>query len=183
MRKEIVLLEAEFDAKLQVYWMLSVIIVLFVSVVGIPLIPLWLIFGRGLHRKQLENLSCSLTERTLNLKRGVIFQVEKNIPLDKIQDVGLREGPILRRLGLASLSIETAGQSAPQGGADAALVGVIDPLGFRDAVLNQREAIVHKELPKSDRALPVPQDQDSAVLVEIRDSLHRIEDVLRAAGK
>ena len=95
--------------------------------------------------------------------------VNKSI-IDKIQDVALHHGPLLNSLGLASLTIETAGASA-QAGAAATLVGVVDAVSFRDAILEQREAVTGQ------KALPAPTgDQD--VLIQIRDSLERIETLL-----
>ena len=180
MRNEITLCSARFDKKLIAYWMVSSVIGLAVTVVGIPLIPLVLLLGPGFFARRHEALECRLTERTLHVKRGVIFKSEKNVPLDKIQDIGLREGPLLRKLGLASLSIETAGQSSAQGVADASLVGVIDAPAFRDAILDQRDKVVgsreHRSAPEPAAA---PQDADPrtsyGVLLEIRDSLRRIE--------
>ncbi|MCA8978646.1 MAG: PH domain-containing protein [Planctomycetes bacterium] len=178
MRKETILQAATFDSKLPKYWMANALIVMAVSVVFIPLIPVWMIFGWNLHRKQYERLECHLTDRSLNIRKGLIFRVEKNIPLDKIQDVGLREGPLLRWLGLASLVIETAGQSGPQGGADAHLVGVVEAPRFRDAVLDQRDEVVAglrggSSVPKS--VFAPDSSNEAALLREIRDCLQRIE--------
>jgi len=179
MRRENVLREASFDSKLPKYWMLSTLFVLLMSFIGIPFIPVWLIIGWGIHQKQYERLSCTLTERTLNIKRGLVFRVEKNIPLDKIQDVGMKEGPLLRKLGLASLNIETAGQSGPQGGTDASLVGIIDSPAFRDAILDQRDHIVHEGGGAPAKASV--EEPGGDVLLEIRDSLKRIEEMMRAS--
>lgn len=180
MRKETILRAAQFDSKLPKYWMANALIMMTVTIVFIPLIPFWLIFGWKLHEKQYERLECHLTDRSLNLRKGLIFRVEKNIPLDKIQDVGLREGPLLRWLGLATLVVETAGQSSPQGGSDAQLVGVVDAPRFRDAVLDQRDAVVESlrgngaVFPAASESRPAA-DQDTELLREIRDSLQRIE--------
>lgn len=93
----------------------------------------------------------------------------------------LREGPILRKLGLSALHIETAGGSA-QGMPDASLVGVVDAVRFRDAVLDQREAVVLggkpavAQIPASTPTAPAAAQQ--ALLREIRDALLRIEDKL-----
>ena len=183
MRQETVLLEPRFDSRLPTYWMLSAQFVLLISVIGIPIMPFWLLFGMALHRKQYEKLECQLTERTLNIKKGVLFRTEKNIPLDKIQDVAMKEGPLLRYLGLASLSIETAGSSNPQG-ADAHLVGVVDAPAFRDAILDQRDEVVEgrgrkgAEAPAPATVAAAEPARDAALLGEIRDSLHRIEKLL-----
>ena len=177
------LVSARFDPKLPHYWMLGAIIVLTVTVVGIPIIPVWLVFGRSLYKKQYERLECDLTERSLNIRRGFLFRIEKNIPLDKIQDVAMKEGPILRHLGLSALAVETAGQSAPQGASDATLTGVIDAPGFRDAILDQRDLVVGALLEPSRKVPEGAGSSDEEVLVEIRDSLHRIEKLLASAGR
>lgn len=181
MRRETILHEARFDEKLPVYWMVQSLILLAVTVVLIPLVPVWLILGWGFHRKQLARMECHLTDRSLNIRKGVIFRVEKNIPLDKIQDVGLREGPLLRKLGLASLVVETAGQSAGSAGADAHLVGVVDAPAFRDRVLDRRDEVVENlrgaPAPAPDTAsAPAADPEATALLRDIRDSLRRIEE-------
>jgi len=175
MREENVLLRARFDTKLPKYWMLSTLTVLAVTFIGIPFIPVWLVIGWGIHKKQFEKLECELTERTLNIRRGFLFRVEKAIPLDKIQDVSMKEGPILRYLGLSALGIETAGQSV-QGGSDAQLTGVVDSPEFRDAILNQRDKVVTAGEVAPSQAPSAPADVE--LLGEIRDSLSRIEALL-----
>ena len=181
MREEKILLSAQFDPKVQHYMMLSVVLVLAITFIGIPLIPVWFIIGRSFHRKQWECMECDLTERSLNIRRGVLFKLEKNIPLDKIQDLAVREGPLLRRLGLSSLAVETAGSSNPQSGADATLSGVVGAPAFRDAVLNQRDLVVTTGVSAPRASSPsrsAPGEPAADVLVEIRDSLHRIEGLL-----
>ncbi|MDP6957143.1 MAG: PH domain-containing protein, partial [Planctomycetota bacterium] len=92
---------------------------------------------------------------------------------DKITDLALHEGPILRALGLTCLKVETAGQSSQ--GALLSLVGIRDSLAFRDAVLAQRDLIASSGAP------PAPPVADDApdVLSDIRDTLGRIEGLLR----
>lgn len=180
MRQEKVLQEASFDAKLVTYWMASVQIMLLFIVVTIPLMPIWLVFGWGFHRKQLERLSATLTERSLNIKRGLIFRVEKNVPLDKIQDLTMKEGPLLRWLGLALLHVETAGQNVG-GTGGAHLVGVVDAPKFRDAVLEQRDLLVSKGLETAapNQLTASSSADDERAMLEIRDSLLRIEQLLK----
>jgi putative membrane protein len=180
MREEEVLRKASFDSKLKVYWLIHVTWMLFVSMVGIPFIPIWLLgLGQWLCRRRYECMEAELTARSLNLRMGYLIRVEKNVPLDKIQDLALREGPILRKLGLSSLGIETAGSSG-QGAPDASLVGVIDAVEFRDAVLDQREAVVSGGAPDAAPATTAASGggESLALLGEIRDTLLRIEQKL-----
>ena len=44
-------------------------------------------WGQWYARRSFEMLRCELHERTLVVKRGILFRVEKTIPLDKIQDL------------------------------------------------------------------------------------------------
>lgn len=187
MREEEVLLRVRFDEKLKTYWFVQTAWILLISFIGIPFLPIWLLgFGQWLCAKRFANMQAELTKRSLNLRMGYLIRVEKNVPLDKIQDLALREGPILRKLGLSALHIETAGGSG-QGMPDASLVGVVDAVAFRDAVLDQREEVVlgaKAEAPKlPDHAQGAPQGEDLAVLREIRDALLRIETTLGDRGR
>ena len=92
------------------------------------------------------------------------------------------EGPILRYLGLCSLSIETAGGGQGSAMGSASLPGVANAQEFRDLVLDQRDlvatgpgalsAVVESDFVSS---VSSPPEAGDAVLVEIRDSLLRIE--------
>lgn len=174
MRKETVLASAQFDPRLPGYFMLQAVCVLLMGVLTIPLIPLWLLFGRAVHKKQYESFSCDLTERSLNLRRGFLFKVQKNIPLDKITDLAVNEGPVLRYLGLCSLKIETAGGGQGSTMGQALLPGVVDAVAFRDRVLNQRDLVVVG----AGVSGAADGTGDDGVLVEIRDTLLRIEKAL-----
>ena len=138
-----IIAEAKFDKRLPTYFLLQALVPFFFSIVCIPIIPIWILFARPIHRKQHENLACELTARTLNIRRGVLLKIQKSIPLDEITDLALNEGPILRYLGLCSLQIETAGgggQGTSMG--QAMLPGVVDADKFRDLVLEQRDRVV-----------------------------------------
>lgn len=174
-RNDSLLTAARFEAKLKTYWFLQMLLVFFATVAGIVLIPFWLLgWGQWYARRSFEALKCDLHERTLVVKRGIFFRVEKTIPLDKIQDLTVKEGPLLRWLGLRSLKIETAGQGTP-GASEADLIGIVDPLEFRDAVLQRRDS-----LSAAAPALASPAATDAGMtgtmelLTEIRDLLRRM---------
>ena len=173
-----ILLEARFDPRLKRYFMLQALFVQLVTFFGIILIPFWaLLIGPYVHRRQYEALECELTERSLNLRRGFLFRVQKNVPLDKITDLALNEGPILRYLGLCSLTIETAGGGAGTAMGQAALVGIMDPVEFRNAVIRQRDQAVLGQAPRA-AASEAQSEASGHVLEDIRDSLGRIEKMM-----
>jgi len=141
-RHDTVIARARFDPRLSTYFFLHTLFVLCATFVFAPLALLWVFVGRGFHQRQYEALSCELTTRTLNVKRGVLVRVQQNVPLEKITDLALVEGPLLRRLGLTALRIETAGGGQATSTGQAMLLGVVDSEAFRDQVMAQRDAVV-----------------------------------------
>ena len=166
------LASAQFDKRLITYWWLMSTFMMFVSIVGWLFIPVWIFVGYFVHQKQYQNLGMDLTDRSLNVRQGWLFKKQQNIPLDKITDMAVIEGPILSALGLCHLTIETAGGSG--GGGSASLTGVIDALGFRDLVLKQRDGVAHKGIEAT--SMQTHPSSTGSVLVEIRDILRRIEE-------
>jgi len=152
----------EFDPKVKIYWWLGAMFGFAVTVIGIPLAILWIVIGIPVHNKQFQNLSCALTDRSINMRMGWLFKKQQNIPLDKLTDVSIHEGPILNAFGVVRMHFETAG-SAPF-----ILTGVKDGPSFRDRVLEQRDSL-------SDSTSSSGQtSQSNDVLVEIRDILQQI---------
>lgn len=56
--------------------------------------------------------SYTLTDRYVQVRRGVFGRYSRDIPLGKIQDVTLSTGPLGRILGYGTLRIESAGQKS-----------------------------------------------------------------------
>lgn len=173
-RKSSRLFEAKFDPRLKTYTYAGVALIFVITVVGIVLLPFWLIFGRMYINRYFNSLFCELTTRALHFKKGVWFQTERTVPLDKIQDLTFKEGPVLRYFGLSSLKIETAGQSV-QGAADMSLMGIVDARRFREMVLEQRDEITDKG---SGISAPKEKGEESELLPllqEIHKTLKNIE--------
>ena len=118
-------------------------------------------------------MSARLTARALEIRKGVFFRTEATIPLNRITDARLHDGPLMRLNNLRSVKVETAGQSG-DGGSEGDLIGVIDAPGFRDAVLAQRQKDLDAET--SAPAAPSALDGDALkILTQIRDILERME--------
>lgn len=169
MSKYKLLKKAEFNPKLKTYHYILGTFSLFFAFLTIPLIPLWLIFGPIMINKYFKRLECDLTTRSLRFKKGFLIEVEKTIPLDKIQDVTFKEGPFLRFFGLSILKIETAGNSGTTA-ADLNLIGIIDAYDFRKMIFDQRDNVTSNtsnSLLNSDSVIDI--------LNEIRTSIKNIE--------
>ena len=173
-KEEKIIWDAEFTPEVKTYWLLSGSIALFFSIIGIPLIPFWFIFGNKLTGRYLSKMRCTLTDKNIQVAKGVLTRVEKTVPLDKITDMGLVQGPIMRFFGLHAISLETAGQSSA--GSLIKLDGIKDVEAFREAVLTQRDALAAKmDESATSRAPLLSQGASDTLLVEIRDTLQRIE--------
>ena len=166
--------QADFESNLGLYWLLSGAAYFSLSIVGIPLLLLWFPIGLWGTRRYIRNMSAELTSNKLIVRRGILTRTENTVPLDKITDMALIQGPIMRLFGLHKLTVETAGQSGAR--ALISLVGIVDAPQFRTRVLEQKERLTQRPHPASPSVQP-----DDALLqnvVEMVASLKRIEALL-----
>jgi putative membrane protein len=178
---ETVVREASFDPKVKTYWLLSGAIVFMITIIGIPLLLLWFPLGYLFTGRYLDRMQCTLTEKSLKVKKGVLVRVEKTIPLEKITDMALVQGPIMRAMDIERLSVETAGQSGA--GALVSLTGIVKAQAFREAVLRQRELMARHDPDDGPGKAAAPRDgTEQQLLSDMRDSLLRIEALLKKDG-
>ena len=166
-----VLSTAMFNPDIKRYLLIYGIIILTATIIGIVLLPFWVILAPYYLRKYFDRLHCELTARSLRFEKGFIFHTERTIPLDKIQDLSFKEGPLLKAFGLSILKIETAGNTG-QGMSDLTLIGIIDASDFRNKVLDQRDKVTENVSASSGSD---HQETMLEVLKDIRNSLQVIE--------
>ncbi len=85
----------------------------------------------------------------LRYERGLLQRYDGSIPLDKIQTLTVQENPIMRRLGYATLSVETAGYAPGKGtstGSEAAI-----PLAVRERVRSLAHSLESFDEPTFER--------------------------------
>jgi len=171
--------EAEFSPRVRTYILFSGAGALIGSIIGIVLLPFWLLgIGQAFARRHVEHMECELSPRHLRFKKGILFPVEHTIPLDNIQDLAFKEGPVLRHFELSTLKIETAGQSG-QGGSDMSITGIRNASEFRNAVLTQRDYLTERP-----RSSAPAESSDGALRGErIEQLLTEIRDALREMNK
>ncbi|MBL4861886.1 MAG: PH domain-containing protein [Crocinitomicaceae bacterium] len=169
-----IVLKAEFNPRIKSYIFVFSAFILAITIVGIPLLLIWFLgLGKYISRCYYDNLKCQLTTRHLKYKKGILFKVEKTIPLENIQDLTFIENPILNYFDLRILKIETAGSSNPQG-ADMKLVGIVRSAEFKKKVLLQRELLLAEN---NGRAMFTDESSDETLVIlkEIRDLLSDIK--------
>jgi putative membrane protein len=121
-----------------------------------------------------RNLECYLTSRALIVRGGVFNKSEKTIPLTRIQDLSMTQGPLMRAIGIHNLKIETAGQSTQGGAGEAALLAVVDSPAFRDRVRRLRNSL-ETETPGNHDGLGHTGPRRATDLSDIHETLKRIE--------
>ncbi|WP_394230614.1 PH domain-containing protein [Shewanella colwelliana] len=165
-------LQAEFKTNLGLYWLVSGAILLCITIVGIPLLLIWFPVGLWATKRYIDNMSAELTTKKLIVRKGIFTRTENTVPLDKITDMALIQGPLMRFFNIHKLTIETAGQSGA--GALINLQGVEDVEQFRAQVLAQKSALTEQTVQES---MPMP-DETLMCLKEISETLKRIENRL-----
>ena len=132
---------ARFNPLYRTYLVVTIGLTMVISIIGLPVALVWFCgVGQWWSRHYYNLLQCELSDRTLRFRKGILFQVEKTIPLENIQDVTFVESPVLRRFNLSTIKFETAGHSAGQAH-DMQLTGIIDAQDFRNRILTAREAL------------------------------------------
>lgn len=155
------------------YQIMTYLVTGLASIFLIPLLPILLPIVWAYYTRYYASLEVLLTTRELHVRRGVLIRQEKSIPLEKITDLAVYQGPVMRRMGLKGIQLETAGQN-PSGMALVKIVGLAETDEFRDAVLDQRDKIADRSA-----ADPVPPDGSAETLLrEIQQTLLRIEKAL-----
>ncbi|WP_105258451.1 PH domain-containing protein [Pseudoalteromonas sp. T1lg88] len=176
MSSETILNTAQFDPRVKQYWLTIWLLVASITLFGIALLPIVAVLVWWLGGRILAAMSATLSEKKLVVKRGIWVREEKSIPLDKITDVAMTQGPLMRVFGLHRLSFETAGQSGP--GALVSLLGVVDAHHFREAILTQKEraATQQGEHHHGQSAAQGGTNQDNQALMQrLVDAVERID--------
>ena len=103
----------------------------------------------------------------------MLNKIEKTVPLEKITDLQMTQGFVMRYFDLRNIAVETAGQSGP--GSLISLLGVKDTERFRREVLDQRDRMGGSSVTE---LKPANESDSDSVLLEIRDELKRTTELL-----
>jgi putative membrane protein len=115
------------------------------------------------------SLRYTLDKHHLTKAAGVLWRCRRSIPLDKVTNIAVRQGPIERLLRIGQVWIHT-----PSSGSDAPeerLIGMRNPNAVRDAIMQRAEAA----LPATAESALQEKREIVELLSEIRDRLARLE--------
>lgn len=171
-------LRANFNPLIKPYLVLYVGLIMMIMIVFIPLALIWFCgVGQWWARHYFAKLECEMSATHLRFRKGILFQVEKTIPLENIQDVTFIEGPLLKHFHLSILKFETAGQSVGQAH-DMQLIGIIDAHEFRTEILRRRESARRAMSQQSPSSGPAG-DEQVMLLKAIHSKLEEIAVALK----
>ncbi len=170
---------ARFNPLIRPYLVLQIGFVLAITIIGIPLALIWICgVGQWWANHYYEKLHCEISDIEIRFRKGILFQIEKTIPLENIQDVTFIEGPLLKYFHVSILKFETAGQSAHQAN-DMQFVGIMDAHDFRQLILQRRQAVRNRMQPHKAAENVVAGDEQLVLLRAINDRLGEITTLLR----
>ena len=158
----IIYLEEGSDSDgIMVIWLLCLGLISIMWIVSFPLIYLWI-----------KNLSYFIRDDRITIQSGILTKKENNIPYRSITDFVLVRGPFDRILGIGTIKVQTAGQSAE--GYEGNLSGLLDyePL---HANLREKLKFLHPISESATTSEPIKQTNDS-VLIQILKELKEIRE-------
>ena len=103
-------------------------------------------------------------------RQGLLWRREVNVAYRRIQDIHLTSGLIQRWLGLATVSIQTAAGSATP---EVSIEGVLEADALRDYLYTRMRGVRDAKPAAAPR--DATGDEALAMLIDIRDSLRRLE--------
>lgn len=112
-----------------------VVVIAITLVVLVPLAPI-IILAIYWIPKYYDTIIYRLTDKEMVWRRGVWFKNTGIVPYNRITNVDIAQGPISRKLGIASLKIQTAGYSVTSGAhSEIRIDGVEDFEGLRELIM------------------------------------------------
>ena len=118
-----------------------------------------------------------LDEKYITRSSGVLWKRRRSIPLSKITNIDVRQGPLERILGFGQIWIYT-----PSTGGDKPeekLIGVIGSHEMKSDIIRRSEAAKSSDTAQKSEGQAVLAESNQ-VLEDIRDSLLRIEKILQS---
>ena len=132
--------------------------------IAVPIVKLWI-----------NNLTYFIDDDRITIHKGILSKIKQNVPYRAITDFQLHRSLYDRFLGIASIKLQTAGQSPTATGFEAKLAGLID----WDNLLEKLRAKVKMLYPQTGvSAADSTALTDKEILQNILDELKEIRTIL-----
>ncbi|MEE9572153.1 MAG: PH domain-containing protein [Candidatus Neomarinimicrobiota bacterium] len=147
-----------------ILWPVLFGVIFLLWLIAVPIIKLWI-----------NNLSYYIDEDRITIHKGILSKIKQNVPYRAITDFQLHRSLYDRFLGIASIKLQTAGQSPTATGFEAKLSGLID----WDDLLDKLRASVKRLYPSSVTATTTQSiANDKDLLEKILEELKGIRNAL-----
>ena len=147
-----------------ILWPIVFSVIFLLWLISAPIIKLWI-----------KNLSYYIDEDRITIHKGILSKIKQNVPYRAITDFQLHRSLYDRFLGIASIKLQTAGQSPTATGFEAKLSGLIN----WDNLLEQLRAKVKRLYPSSVTLETTSSTaNDNALLEKILEELKGIRNAL-----
>ena len=123
-----------------------------------------------------------IDERYVTKESGVLWKKRRSIPLEKITNIDVRQGPFERIFGYGKIWIFTpsTGAATPE----TKLVGIPTPHDMKQTIIERSEALRQPQATAVKAHPPIPQTEEVvSLLTDIRESLKHIETSLSQPKK
>ena len=137
---------------------------LIISLAALPLFPVVWLFRMFKY----WTLEYDFDDEGISMKWGVLWRREILLTYPRIQDIHLTRGIVQRWMGLANVSIQTAGGSAAP---EMVIEGAPDPEGLRDALYLRMRGVNKAPSQEASGRSGSDSEQVLSLLTEIRDLL------------
>ena len=117
-----------------------------------------------------------LDDRYVTKASGVLWKKRRSIPLEKITNLDVRQGPIERIFGYGNIWVFTpsTGAATPE----EKLVGITNPHDMKQTMIERSEAVKQPQAIAAQESKVEPTGEVVSLLSDIRDSLKNIESSL-----
>ncbi len=163
------------------WWLIPVVVVVVLYVgfwVGVlvallSLVPLLVAAGIALYwiPKFYASISYVLEDDKITVTKGVWWKTRSFVPYNRITNINIYQGPISRRFGLGSLSIQTAGFSGTSSSgtrvAEAVILGVKNFEEIKDIILNFVKGMKPTAV-EAEAEITPSKDTNQQILAELR---------------
>jgi uncharacterized membrane protein YdbT with pleckstrin-like domain len=147
-----------------ILWPIVFGVIFLLWLIAVPITKLWI-----------NNLSYYIDEDRITIHKGILSKIKQNVPYRAITDFQLHRSLYDRFLGIASIKLQTAGQSPTATGFEAKLAGLID----WDDLLEKLRAKVKILYPSSVTAATTQSiANDNSLLEKILEELKGIRNAL-----
>ena len=117
-------------------WMFVDSIFTILIVIGLAVLGVCVVFSCIWAPLYYKSVVYHLNDTEMTWKRGVFFRKTGIVPYNRITNVDIVQGPVMRLFGISHLKIETAGGGASKSSAEIQLEGISDPEPLRQLIMD-----------------------------------------------